>query len=133
MKLISIDELKAFLKSGEFKFIPTQSKLCLPIIQRIHYKMKLGIDFESISVHESLIVNGHHRYISSLLAGIETEIKPWALPADTLHYNWENIELDENDWESIYTIGQHNKRDAQRTGHSIEIFDILIKSSPNNV
>jgi len=132
MELISSAEVKAFLKANVFEYTATQPKLCFPIIQRIHYKIKLGIDFENINVADLSVINGHHRYICLLLAGKTVGINPWASPSNIAQYKWGDIEMDEHDWESIYTIGQHNKKDAQRIGLNVDIFDILIKSSPNN-
>lgn len=127
MELISIDELKHFLQSNKFDLNATQSKLCFPIIQRIYYKMTLGIDFENINVDNSSIINGHHRYICSLLSKKTIKINPWSSPSEISQYEWADVEVDENDWESISTIKEHNSKDAQRTGCKVEVFNILLE------
>ena len=55
-----------FLQNNTLDFNSTHKKLSLPIINRIFKKMKHGIRFEDIKVSDNLIIDGHHRYISSV-------------------------------------------------------------------
>lgn len=52
-------------QKGEL-LLPNQGALSIPIIERIYKKMLKKIKFSAIHVSsDNLIVNGHHRYISS--------------------------------------------------------------------
>ena len=73
MKEITQKTIEDFILKTDIRLGATQQKLCIPIINRIYHKMKYGIRFSPIKVCDNLIIDGHHRYISSLLAGIEIE------------------------------------------------------------
>ena len=115
---------RELLAAGNFTLQPTQNKLCFPILQRIHYKMKIGVPFENINVHEGLLINGHHRYICSLLLKLTLNINPWSSPLQTTIYKWPEIQIEINDWESIEIIKRHNLRDAFASGLDIKAFEI---------
>jgi hypothetical protein len=55
-----------FISTNEIDLIPTHTKLCLPVINRIYKKMSAGIKFSGIKVEDTLICDGHHRYIASM-------------------------------------------------------------------
>ncbi|MAQ41379.1 MAG: hypothetical protein CMH15_10095 [Mesonia sp.] len=55
--------LKA-IEESDNTLISTHKKLCLPIINRIYKKMINGIKFDDIKVCDTLIIDGHHRYVS---------------------------------------------------------------------
>jgi len=84
METISMDELKQFLKYGNFPLQPTQQRICLPIIQRIYRKMQIGVKFENINVDNLLLINGHHRYICALLLQKELSINEWNSPPNVM-------------------------------------------------
>jgi len=53
---------------------PNQEALSLPIISRISKKMKYGIKFRPIHTSsQGIIVDGHHRYIASILVNYEIQ------------------------------------------------------------
>jgi len=61
-------------EKGEL-LLPNQSALSIPIIERIYKKMLNKLKFPPIHVSlDNLIVDGHHRYISSLLSDFDIEI-----------------------------------------------------------
>ena len=62
--------LKA-IATSDYVLTATHRKLCLPIINRIYKKLINGIKFDDIKACDSLIIDGHHRYVSSLLANIK--------------------------------------------------------------
>lgn len=98
---------------------PTQKKICLPILQRISHKMRLGVQFDPIYVNANLLINGHHRYICSLLVKLSLEQISWAQPSQIVVYNWADVLIDENDWESQEIIERHNTKDSIRSGLNI--------------
>ena len=57
-----------FIRKNEVELNASQTKLCLPIINRIFKKMSAGINFSAIKVENNLICDGHHRYLASLFA-----------------------------------------------------------------
>jgi len=71
MQKISIETINTFIASNTINLKPTQAKLCIPIISRICQKMANGIKFDDIKVCDNLIINGHHRYISSLMVNFD--------------------------------------------------------------
>ena len=122
--MITIEELKIFLQSGVFNLYPTQNKLCFPIIRRIHHKMNLGVPFDDIHVDKELLIDGHHRYICSLLLKKNINSNLWASPSKIIVYEWPQIEIDPNDWEKMELIQRHNLADALKSGLSINEFDV---------
>lgn len=65
---ITKEEIIEILKTKELDLITTHKKLSVPIINRIFKKMVSGIEFDEIKICGKLIIDGHHRYVSSLLA-----------------------------------------------------------------
>jgi hypothetical protein len=124
MQSISIEELTEFLKSDDLKLQATQGKLCFPIIQRIYYKMKIGVEFENINIKEDLIINGHHRYVCLLLLKKSINTNPWSSPSQITVCQWSEVQIDQNDWESIEIIQRHNLKDAAKSGLDIKQFEI---------
>ena len=125
MQTISIDELKEFLKSHNFPLQPTQQKICYPIIQRIYRKMQIGVQFEKINIDNLLLINGHHRYICSLLLQKELGTNVWKSPSNVMNLHWSDIDIDANDWESIEIISRHNSSDAAKNEIDIKILEDL--------
>jgi hypothetical protein len=125
MQTISIDEVREFLKSHTFPLQPTQQKICYPIIRRIHRKMQMGVPFENINIDNLLLINGHHRYICSLLLQLEIGTNAWKSPSNTIDLKWSDIDIDANDWESIEIINRHNYLDAAKSGIDIKILEDL--------
>lgn len=68
MKQITKEVVIDFIKKNEIELKATHAKLCLPIINRLYKKMATGIKFSNIKVADGLIIDGHHRYLASLLA-----------------------------------------------------------------
>ena len=125
METISMDELKQFLKYGNFPLQPTQQRICLPIIQRIYRKMQIGVKFENINVDNLLLINGHHRYICALLLQKELSTNDWKSPPNVMKLLWIDIVIDSNDWESTEIIKRHNLSDAARSEIDIKVLEDL--------
>lgn len=109
----SLDYLLYFLSSGKMGLAASQSKLCLPIVQRLYKKMLLGIKFSGIKICEDTIVHGHHRYIASLLAKVVLEQYPSQLPLATEIVNWRDVMISEEDWDTEAKIRLLNDKDAE--------------------
>ena len=90
----------------------TQNKLSIPIINRIYKKMKLGLKFDAIKVYKNMIIDGHHRYISSVLANIELERVTSSKTIATIEYNWRDVEFVSEEWDTIEKINRLNEQDA---------------------
>jgi hypothetical protein len=90
----------------------TQNKLSIPIINRIYKKMKYGLKFDAIKVYNNLIIDGHHRYISSVLANIELERVTSSKTIATIEYNWGDVEFVSEEWDTKEKINRLNEQDA---------------------
>ncbi len=68
--MVTKEKVEKLIANGQCRLLPSQTEICISIVNRIYRKMKVGIQFSEIQVHEELvIVNGHHRYIASMLTG----------------------------------------------------------------
>ncbi len=93
--------------------ITTHNKLCLPIINRIYKKMIHGIKFDDIKVCDPLIIDGHHRYISALLAGVKINKAKSAKTSATTEYKWIDVEFVQEEWDTKDKIKRLNELDAK--------------------
>lgn len=121
-------DLKALLQSDIFELVPSQNKLCYPIIQWISRKMMIGIQFENINVDRQLLINGHHRYVCSLLLNKAIVRNPWTGTSIVSDFKWSTIEIDDLDWESGEIIDRHNHADAIRACLGISDLEILLSN-----
>ena len=120
MPEIAAETLENFLKQNTLKYLPTHQKLSLPIINRIYKKMRSGIKFEIIKVHENLIIDGHHRYISSELAKIELNKTSYPKTAATIAYKWDDVQFVNEEWDTKHKIQYLNQLDAEYNGLPLE-------------
>ena len=125
MQEIDLEIVNKLLNSNTLDLIATQEALCLPILQRIYKKMKIGIQFDGIKVNDSRIVDGHHRYICSQLAEFEIEHIDWEIAKSSVDYDWSIIEVVEEDYEDENQINEHNIRDAELNDVDISILEDL--------
>jgi hypothetical protein len=126
MKAITPDLVIALFKEQPILLHATHHRLCFPIIQRIYKKMLLGIKFSPIKIADDFIVDGHHRYVASLLAKKNIDCIPSLKTAATLKSDWSSIQLDLQDWDTAAKIQILNEEDAHFNGIDIErIIDIL--------
>lgn len=75
------------LEEKDIQLITTHKRLCIPIINRIYKKMTKGIKFDSIKVCDNLIIDGHHRYVSSILADKKLDQVASSKTSATIEYN----------------------------------------------
>jgi hypothetical protein len=118
---------ETILKDQKITLKSTQKKLCFPIINRIYKKMKSGIKFSAIKVDENLIIDGHHRYIASIMAEVPLELIPSNKTSATTIFDWSQILLDSEDWDTTAKINMLNAIDAEFNNISFEKLDELTK------
>ena len=109
-----------FIESNKIPFLSTQPKLCIPIINRLCQKMSHGIKFDDIKVCDNLIIDGHHRYLSSLIEGFDIGQVFSHRTSATKSVEWNAVEFDENDWDTPSKILHLNEQDAIYNGVDIE-------------
>ena len=120
--MIEITEeiIKKIILENEFEFISTHHKLSLSVINRIYRKMKNGIKFEVIKVNGSLIIDGHHRYISSKLAENEIGNMNYPKSSATIEYSWNVVKFVNEEWDTIDKIHHLNELDAEYNNIPLE-------------
>ena len=79
-----------------------------------------GIKFDEIKVCESLIIDGHHRYLSSLIMNINLGQVPSSKTSSTFEIDWNSIEFDEDDWDTPSKIAHLNLMDAKYNDLNVE-------------
>ncbi|WP_042492115.1 hypothetical protein [Aequorivita sublithincola] len=119
MKNITKDLILKVIKESDSTLKSSHNKLCLPIINRIFKKMTNGIKFDDIKVCDGLIIDGHHRYISSLLANFKLNEVKSSKTSATIEYEWETIEFIEEEWDTMEKIKRLNELDAEFNNISI--------------
>lgn len=120
MEYITKEAVIGFIKSHKLTLSSTHAKLCFPITRRLYKKMRLGIKFAPISVHESLIIDGHHQYIATLLAGIAVEYVLGCSTAATTITPWNGVLFQDEDWDTPAKIKLLNKQDAHYNNITIK-------------
>ena len=126
MDRITLNDIKSYISSNEIALISSHKRLSIPVIRRISNKMRIGIKFDEIKVCDCIIIDGHHRYISALLAEIEIgKIKSLKSSA-TKECKWNDVEFDENDWDTDSKIQYLNEKDAEYNQVDIQIINNII-------
>ncbi|CAM4338669.1 hypothetical protein SAMN06265348_11214 [Pedobacter westerhofensis] len=118
---ITSPHIREYLRNNHTDLFPTHSRLCLPIIRRIYNKMQFGIRFSEIKVANNVIIDGHHRYISSLLSRYQIARVPGLLTSATQIDDWMNVEFDLKDWDAASRIKYLNQQDSAYNEIDIEI------------
>jgi len=115
-------------QKGEL-LLPNQDALSIPIIERIYKKMLKKLKFPPIHVSsDNLIVNGHHRYISSLLSDFDIEIvSNYPKPSVVNDFTWKTVEFTVDDWDSPSKIKRLNALDARYNNMTIEEIESIIE------
>lgn len=110
---LDIRTVKELLNSGALKRIATQQKLSFPILQRLYQKMQQGIAFENIHVVADRIVDGHHRYVSAGLAGIDLGTTEWEIGNSAINYALNEVIIEEKDWDTTGEIEHYVSMDVK--------------------
>ena len=74
-----------------------------------------------------MIIDGHHRYIASILAELPIETAPSQKTSVTNVVDWSKVEIDSEDWDTEAKIKMLNAIDAEFNNTSFEKIDQLIK------
>jgi hypothetical protein len=127
LKRITKEIIQKFLSENEIELKCTQSKLCIPIIDRIYRKMSIGLRFSGIKVENDLICYGHHRYFASLLADYPIDRIPSISTSATIVTEWNSILFIEDDWDTPAKIRMLNEQDAGYNNIPVERLFELIK------
>jgi len=127
MEIISKEKIQELLQNNIFKFSSTHARLSLPIINRIYKKMINGIKFDDIKICDNLIIDGHHRYISSVFANKEIGATKTLKTSATMEYHWNDVEFLEEEWDTEEKIKRLNEMDAAFNNISIEEIIEMIK------
>ncbi len=115
------------LEVSKDSLISTHNRLCLPLIIRMYKKMENGIKFDAIKVSESTIVDGHHRYVASVLAGQNLPTIKSATTSATIEYDWKDVEFVEEDWDTPEIIQKMNEADAEYNNMTLDQINEMIK------
>lgn len=82
--------------------------------------MANGIKFDNIKTCDHLIIDGHHRYVSSLIAKVEIQNSKYPKTIATIEHEWETVVFTETEWNTEHKIQQFNKIDAKLNNMTIE-------------
>ena len=113
MKVLDKTNILNTIENKQAELRSTHKKLSLPLINRLYKKMARGIKFDAIKVCDSLIIDGHHRYISSLLADVDLETLKSPKTSATIAYDWTEVDFVAKDWDTQDDILHWNHLDAQ--------------------
>jgi hypothetical protein len=127
LKDITLEILEELFASRTPSLLATQKRLCLPVINRIYKKMRAGIFFSGIKVHNGCICDGHHRYIASVLAGYQIDQQPGVLASAYQKISWKDVIFDHDDWDTFAKIRMLNEHDAVFNNLSVEEIITMIK------
>jgi len=126
LQQLTIEFVYEFIRENKIELKSTHGKLCFPIINRIYRKMSVGIKFKDIKTDGDLIIDGHHRFLASLLANTTLETTPSSKTSATIEYDWNNIIFDVNDWDTEAKILMLNEQDADNNNITLkEIIELL--------
>jgi hypothetical protein len=120
MENLTENKILKVINSGENLLISTHSKLSLPILNRIYKKMMNGILFDDIKVCDNLIIDGPHRYVSSLCAGVAIGKVKSSTTSATKEYDWSDVEFVEEEWDTERKIRNLNELDAKYNDTTVE-------------
>jgi hypothetical protein len=123
---ITAEYIKAFIGLNNVPCSATQSRICIPIILRMCRKMAYGIKFDEIKVCDNMIIDGHHRYLSSLIMKFELAQVITNSTSATKAIDWTKVEFDDDDWDTPAKIAYLNKLDASYNGLEIDFLEQII-------
>jgi hypothetical protein len=115
------------IENNKFDLYSSHTKICLPIVYRIYQKMIIGIRFSGIKVDKDLIIDGHHRYLASSLAGTELDRYNSVRTSSTYIVKWDHVEFDFDDWDTPAKILMLNELDAKFNNLSVQKLVSLLK------
>lgn len=116
------------LKERKIQLKPNQQKISLPIISRMCKKMQRDLKFRPIYVSkENKIIDGHHRYISSIISNFKLEvITDYPSPSEPNSFEWDLVDFVVDDWDSPSKVKMLNELDARYNNMKIEDVESII-------
>ncbi len=127
MENLTENYIQNYLLINKIEYKSTHYRLSLPIINRIYKKMINCIKFDDIKVCDNLIIDGHHRYISSIMAGIEIGKSNTHKTSATQEYEWSTVDFTDIEWDTIDRINYLNQLDAEFNNISLEKIEFFTK------
>ena len=129
MKSITKEVIVDLISTKQLKLHPSQPSLFAPIIDRFFRKIRANVSFPPIKVVDDLIIEGHHRYIASILANKEISTIPSLRPSATTVKSWKSIKIEEIDPSSPEEIQKFNIEDAKILNMPLENFNEILSKS----
>jgi len=101
----------------------------MPILTRICKKMQENLKFIPINVSsDEIIVDGHHRYLGSVITGYNLEtVQNYPKSRDLNDYNWNSVSYVSDDWDTASKIKMLNQKDAQYNNMSLKDVELILK------
>ena len=99
---LTIERLNSYFKESDTKYHTAHNVLCFAIIKRIYRRVMMGYRFGGITVceYKGIVVDGNHRYIAYLLAGVEIEFICGTSSHCDLRNCYKDIRIDtKEDWD----------------------------------
>jgi len=129
---ITNDLIYKSLQCQQSLYSPLQSKMSIPIVSRLCQKMVYGLKFKPIWISsEGYIVEGHHRYIASIITNYDIEaIHNYPSSGQLNVYDWKDVDFVLDDWDTPSKIDMLNREDALYNDLSLEEVEKLV--SKNN-
>lgn len=124
---ITQETITNYLNNNSVDFKSTHHKFLLPLINRIYKKMVNGIKFDDIKVCDDLIIDGHHRYISSLIAKVKIGTTKYPKTSATATFEWMNVDFTETEWDTQDKIQYLNELDAEFNNMTMDRINEIIK------
>lgn len=72
-----------------------------------------GIKFDDIKVYDGVIIDGHHRYVSSQLAKTKIDQVKSSRTNATIEYAWDDVIFVDEEWDTQDKINRLNELDAE--------------------
>lgn len=94
---LSIEDVNCILSKEKPLYKTFQKRLCFAIIKRIYRRTKLGYQFGAIKVckERETIIDGNHRYIAYLLAGVNIDFIPGTSSKSDLEIEYLEVYFEE--------------------------------------
>ena len=128
MKKITAELIREFIERNQIPLMASQTRLCVLIVDRLCQKMSHGIKFDDIKIFDNLIIDGHHRYLSSLIMNFKIGQILSHKTSATKPVESNVVEFDENDWDTPSKISHLNEQDAIYNGLDIEFVNRITSS-----
>jgi len=82
--------------------------------------MLINLSFTGIRVDGNIIIDGHHRYMASLLANYSLDYIACIRSQAKRSIDWESVKFVEEDWDTPAKIRILNEADARYNDMSVE-------------